>query len=57
MNKDLAIKLIKIALDGIANTQNEYDDGWWETSKGAEFGKARLEEVLNIVREIDEQTN
>ena len=45
MTKDEAIKLIKIELDGICETEGEYDDGWWETSTGAEFGKERLKVV------------
>lgn len=51
-NKDEAIKLIKIELDGICETQGDYDDGWWETSTGAEFGKERLKNVLKIVEAL-----
>ena len=54
MTKDEAKKLIKIELDGIANTQSEYDDGWWETSTGAEFGKERLQKVLKIVEALEQ---
>ena len=33
-------------LDGIDKTQIESDEGWWETSTGAEFGSS----VLKIIR-------
>ena len=56
MTKDEAKKLIKIELDGIANTQSEYDDGWWETSTGAEFGKERLNKVLKIIEALEQPT-
>lgn len=38
-------------LDGI--DKNELDDksGWWETSEGAEFGKAKLEEIRALLKE------
>ena len=32
---------IKNILDGIDRTDDE-EDGWWETSTGAEFGKEKL---------------
>ena len=38
-------KILQI-LDGIDKTQTEYENGWWETSAGAEFGKNKLEELL-----------
>ena len=55
MTKDEAIKLIKIELDGICETQGDYDDGWWETSIGAEFGKERLKNVLKIVEALGDK--
>ena len=55
MTKDEALKMIKIELDGIANTQSEYDDGWWETSTGAEFGKERLNKVLKIIEALEQR--
>lgn len=33
-------------LRGIDKTDGESDDGWWETSTGAEFGADKLAEVL-----------
>lgn len=33
-------------LDGIDKTQIESDEGWWETSTGAEFGSS----ILKIIR-------
>jgi len=37
-------KLTKI-LAGIDKTETESDNGWWETSTGAEFGRGKLEEI------------
>ena len=54
MTKNEAIKLIKVYLDGIDKTQSEYDDGWWETSTGAEFGKECLIKILVTVEKIDD---
>jgi hypothetical protein len=54
MTKDEAIKLIKIELDGICETQGDYDDGWWETYVGAEFGAERLKNVLKIVEALEQ---
>jgi len=33
-------------LSGIDKTETDSDDGWWETSTGAEFGARKLQEVL-----------
>ena len=35
-------------LDGITETETESSNGWWETSKGAEFG-------ASVVKKIKEQ--
>jgi hypothetical protein len=39
-------------LKGIDKTETESDEGWWETSSGAEFGKNKLKEVLNLIDEF-----
>lgn len=45
------IEQVKIILDGI---DRESCDGtenqWWETSGGAEFGRQRLEEVIEAIK-------
>jgi hypothetical protein len=41
-------KIIK-CLDGIDKDECENSIGWWETSKGAEFGASKLKEVLDII--------
>ena len=43
-------KLDKI-LDGIDRTEDD-NNGWWETSTGAEFGKMKKQEILDIIDEI-----
>lgn len=37
------LDVVTSILDGIDRI--ELDDGWWETSTGAEFGKEKLEEI------------
>jgi hypothetical protein len=29
--------------------ENESDDGWWETSTGAEFGRNRLNMLIELI--------
>lgn len=36
-------------LKGIDKVESESDDGWWETSTGAEFGAKKLKEILDLV--------
>ena len=43
------IENIKELLKGIDQTENESDDGWWETSTGAEFGKNRLNMLIELI--------
>jgi len=37
---------IREILKGIDKTESESEDGWWETSEGAEFGRKKLEELI-----------
>ena len=43
------IENIKELLKGIDQTENESDDGWWETSTGAEFGRNRLNMLIELI--------
>jgi len=43
------IEQIKELLKGIDQTESESNDGWWETSVGADFGKEKLKELLVLV--------
>lgn len=36
-------------LDGIDKTESEYENGWWETSAGAEFGASKLKELTELL--------
>lgn len=38
-------------LKGIDETEISSEDGWWETSSGAEFGKGRLDAVIRAINE------
>ena len=49
MNEEL-IEKIKDLLKGIDETEVESEDGWWETSTGAEFGRQKLEAIIDLVK-------
>ncbi len=40
---------IKIILEGIDKDECSHGEGWWETSDGAEFGKNKLNEILELI--------
>ena len=41
---------IREILAGIDTTETESSEGWWETSDGAEFGRSKLDELVEFVR-------
>jgi hypothetical protein len=49
MNEDLIVQ-IKDLLKGIDETETGSDDGWWETSFGAEFSAGKLKELIALIR-------
>jgi hypothetical protein len=51
MPKDELINKIKTILKGIDEDECANQDGWWETSEGASFGKTKLAEVINACEE------
>lgn len=44
---------IKEILKGIDKDEWEDNDGWWETSTGAEFGAKKLNEVIDFVLSLN----
>lgn len=38
-------------LKGMDIEQSETDYGWWETNSGAEFGRAKLNELIKLISE------
>lgn len=36
-------------VDGIDKTEIEYENGWWETSTGAEFGAKKKQELQALI--------
>ncbi len=42
-------KDLEVILEGIDQDECDSDEGWWETSHGAEFGERKLDEVLKYV--------
>lgn len=49
-------KQIKAILRGIDAAETDRQDGWWETSAGAEFGAGKLEEVLSAIKAWNTRT-
>ena len=49
MTREDCIAFISSHLRGIDQDAFGNDDGWWETSSGAEFGRIRLQKVLDTV--------
>ena len=46
------MKELRKILIGIDKDQCEDDNGWWETSSGAEFGAKKLKEVEALVKKL-----
>jgi len=42
-------KEIRLLLKGIDKDELQDDDAWWSNSKGAEFGKEKLDELIKLV--------
>jgi hypothetical protein len=42
----------ELDLSGMDQTESETDDGWWETSTGAEFGRKKKEEIENVIEDL-----
>jgi hypothetical protein len=47
---DLVERVEKI-LEGIDQTEIESELGWWETSTGAKFGKKKLDDLIQLLKE------
>lgn len=45
----IEIENIKVILKGIDKTETESCDGWWETTTGSEFGKQKLQELIEYL--------
>jgi hypothetical protein len=42
------LSAVEEILSGIDATEIERDDGWWETSSGAEFGAEKLRQIRTL---------
>lgn len=49
------IEQVKVILNGIDKDECYDDNGWWGTLGGAEFGKKRLEEVIEAIKKHCEE--
>jgi len=47
--KKEALERIEAILEGIDKEEASADNGWWETSKGATFGKERLAKIRALL--------
>lgn len=54
MIKDNLITKIKTILKGIDEDECNSQDGWWETSEGASFGKTKLAEVVAMLEALEQ---
>lgn len=43
---------LRAILDGIDKTSSSYDEGWFETSKGAEFGRDVQERLIVFIKTL-----
>lgn len=48
--KDKLIAEVEQILKGIDRCEVDDEDGWWETTGGAEFGAAKLKELKELIR-------
>ena len=51
MDKPKLIAKIQEILKGIDEMETDSDDGWWETSTGAELGFNKLEDVIVAIED------
>ena len=54
MTNDDLVNKVKDILKGIDEDECSSQDGWWETSEGASFGKTKLSEVMYILKALKE---
>jgi hypothetical protein len=50
MTKKEIINRVQEILHGIDKDEVEEPDGWWETGAGAEFGKERLNLIIELLQ-------
>lgn len=53
MNKQECIDRVILILSGIDKTDSDSNDGWFETSEGASFGKKALDAVISAINQIE----
>lgn len=52
MTRDEALAELHEIVHGIDQDQVGADDGWWETSVGAEFGATKLASIEDLIRQL-----
>ena len=45
-------KTVDVILAGIDECEIDSPEGWWETSKGAEFGAAKKQELIKALEQL-----
>ena len=53
--KQNTVEAVKAILKGIDQTEIESQDGWWETSAGAEFGAKKLKYVVGLLAQPEQE--
>ncbi len=56
MTREQALEKARSILKGIDQDESDDNDGWWETSKGASFGTAKLAEIEELIVELSAPT-
>lgn len=49
------VEEVRQILAGIDEQETQRDDGWWETSTGAEFGAQKLAEVVALIDRLQRE--
>ena len=49
------IKQVETILYGIDQLESECEQGWWETSFGAEYGAEKLQELIDYLDSVNEE--
>ena len=57
ISPETPLERLRRIVRGIDKTETESDEGWWETSTGAEFGADVLDELEKLVDDLTRGTD
>lgn len=52
MDRKQALARLREITRGIDLYEGESDDGWWETTTGADFGERKLQELEQLIEQL-----